>query len=113
MATVKKGWTAETTAALVEAYEAGTTLETLAVEMDKSVASLRAKLVSLGKYTTAAKATAKAAGGKATKAEVAEQIRTKVQGELVGLETLTMATLVELLASLPTATSEEIPEDSE
>lgn len=94
-ATVKT-WNETNTAVLTKGYEDGMTLEALALDLSKTVASVRSKLVALGLYqkATATKATSKA--GKSTKAEVADEIRKYTGKTLAGLETLTVATLNEL-----------------
>jgi hypothetical protein len=56
MATAKKvNYTEEQTAALIERYQAGDTVESLAESMGKAVKSVRAKLVREGVYIAAEK----------------------------------------------------------
>lgn len=95
-----KAWNEANTATLTAGYGEGKTLEVLAKELGKTVASVRSKLVALGLYKKA-EAAAKATGkGKATKADLAAKLREVTGKELVGVESLTAATLTELVEYL-------------
>ena len=52
-------YTAEMTNAIIAQYEAGVSVESIAADIDKSVRSVRSKLVREGVYVAAPKATAR------------------------------------------------------
>lgn len=98
--TTVKTWNESNTATLTAGYGEGKSLDVLAEELGKTVASVRSKLVALGLYKKA-EAGAKTTGkGKATKADLAAKLREATGKELVGVESLTAATLTELVEYL-------------
>ena len=105
-ATVVKTWNESNTATLTAGYSEGKALDVLAEELGKTVASVRSKLVALGLYKKAegVKATAK---GKTTKADLATKLREVTGKDLVGVESLTAATLTELVEYLVGNSDEE------
>ena len=52
-------YTAELTATIIDQYQAGVSVESIAADIDKSVRSVRSKLVREGVYVAAPKATAR------------------------------------------------------
>jgi len=107
MTTTTKAWNESNTAILTAGYAENKSLETLAEELGKTVASVRSKLVALGLYQKAEGAKASAGKGKATKADLANKLREVTGKDLVGLEALTVATLNELTEYLVGSSEDE------
>ena len=88
MATEKTvNYTEEQTAELVKAYVAGETIETLALNLGKSVKSITAKLAREGVY----KAKTKQTSSRKTKADLVNQIAVQTNLDPAQLESLTKA----------------------
>lgn len=106
MTTTTKTWNESNTATLTEGYAEGKTLDVLAEELGKTVASVRSKLVALGLYKKAEAGKTASKAGKTTKADLAAKLREATGKELVGVEALTAATLTELVEYLVGADDE-------
>lgn len=89
----------ESVAAIVADYKAGKALETIAQEQGRTVASVRAKLSSLGVYAKKEKETSGKKGG-LTKAALVSDIAAIITGNREGLESLQAATMADLKAIL-------------
>lgn len=97
-ATKTVNYTAEQTAQVVQAYQAGETVEAIATTMGKSVRSIVAKLSREGVYVAKGKTLANA---RVTKADLVQEIATKVGVDAEVLASLEKATheALELVAS--------------
>jgi hypothetical protein len=96
-------WTETQTGTLINMYQKGESLETLAELLQKSVASCRAKLSSEKVYKKPVKATGskKAISGKKLELISAfETLLSQPAGELAGLDKLTIKTLEKSVAAL-------------
>ena len=92
--TKQANYTPEAVAILSSRYSAGESVDAIAASMGRTVASVRAKLASLGLYKTKAKPEGKKGG--VTKAQVVSDIAAIVAGDKNGLESLTAATMADL-----------------
>ena len=81
-------YTDEQTAAAVQAYQAGSTVEAIAESLGKSVRSVVAKLSREGVYVAKAKA---AGAGRVTKSDLVARIAAKLGVEVEKLESLEKA----------------------
>ena len=84
-----QNYTAEQTAQIVQAYQAGETVEAIATQVGKSVRSIVAKLSREGVYVAKTKT---AAAGRVTKAELVAKIAAMTAVELETLASLEKAT---------------------
>lgn len=99
----------EAVATITEKYKSGESLEAIAQAAGRTVASVRAKLSSLGIYAKKEKADTGKKGG-VTKAAIVADIAAIVTGDNCGLESFQSATLSDLkslLAFLVTEMREE------
>lgn len=85
----------EAIATITDKYQAGESLETIAAATGRTVASIRAKLSSLGVYKPKEKASESKKGG-ITKAVLVSDIAAIVTGDKNGLESLQAATMADL-----------------
>ena len=84
-----QNYTAEQTAQIVQAYQAGETVEAIATQVGKSVRSIVAKLSREGVYVAKTKA---GAGARVTKADLVARIAAATGAELEVLASLEKAT---------------------
>lgn len=89
----------ESVALIVADYKAGKSLETIAQDTGRTIASVRAKLSSLGVYAKKEKQESGKKGG-VTKAMIVADIGAIVTGSREGLESLQAATMADLKAIL-------------
>jgi len=82
-------YTAEQTAAIVEAFQNGTAIEAIATQVGKSVRSVVAKLSREGVYKSKAKAVA---ASRVTKADLIAKIAEQMDVDVAKLESLEKAT---------------------
>lgn len=92
-------YSAEAIAVITEKYKNGESLDAIASATGRTVASIRAKLSSLGVYKKVEKATEGKKGG-VTKASLVSDIAAIVTGNREGLESLQAATMADLKAIL-------------
>ena len=98
-------YSAESVAIIVAEYQAGKSLETIAESAGRTVASIRAKLSSLGVYVKKEKPTEGKKGG-VTKAALVSDIAAIVTGDKNGMESLQAATMSDLKSLLAFLVSE-------
>lgn len=92
-------YSAEAVATIVADYKAGKSLESIAESAGRTVASVRAKLSSLGVYAKKEKPTEGKKGG-LTKAGIVADISAIVTGDKAGMESLQAATMADLKSLL-------------
>lgn len=89
-------YTPEMTAQIVEQYQAGTSVEDLAASIEKSVRSVRSKLVREGVYVAKPKATARKSD-EPTKKELLNELETVYPFDVNGLTGATKDAIKDLL----------------
>ena len=89
-------YTPELTAQIVEQYQAGTSVEDLATSIEKSVRSVRSKLVREGVYVAKPKATARKSD-EPTKKELLNELETVYPFDVNGLTGATKDAIKDLL----------------
>lgn len=89
-------YTPEMTAQIVEQYQAGTSVEDLAASIEKSVRSVRSKLVREGVYVAQPKATARKSD-EPTKKELLNELETVYPFDVNGLTGATKDAIKDLL----------------
>lgn len=92
-------YSAESVALIVADYKAGKSLESIAETAGRTVASVRAKLSSLGVYAKKEKVAEGKKGG-VTKAGIVADISAIVTGDKNGMESLQAATMADLKSLL-------------
>lgn len=92
-------YSAEAVAAIVADYKAGKSLESIAQECGRTIASVRAKLASLGVYAKKEKPIEGKKGG-VTKASLVSDIAAIVTGSKDSLESFQAATMSDLKSLL-------------
>lgn len=98
-------YSAEAVAFITEKYKNGESLDTIAIATGRTVASIRAKLSSLGVYVKKEKPTEGKKGG-VTKAALVSDIAAIVIGDKNGMESLQAATMSDLKSLLAFLVSE-------
>lgn len=88
-------YSAESVAAIVADYQNGVSIDAIAQKAGRTVASVRAKLSSLGIYQKKEKASEGKKGG-LTKSGIVADIAAIVTGDREGMESLQSATLADL-----------------
>ena len=94
--TKAQNYTPEMTAQIVEQYQAGTSVEDLAASIEKSVRSVRSKLVREGVYVAKPKATARKSD-EPTKKELLNELETVYPFDVNGLTGATKDAIKDLL----------------
>ena len=94
--TKAQNYTPEMTAQIVEQYQAGTSVEDLAASIEKSVRSVRSKLVREGVYVAQPKATARKSD-EPTKKELLNELETVYPFDVNGLTGATKDAIKDLL----------------
>ena len=92
-----QNYTPELTAQIVEQYQAGTSVEDLATSIEKSVRSVRSKLVREGVYIAKPKATARKSD-EPTKKELLNELEAVYPFDVNGLTGATKDAIKDLLA---------------
>lgn len=92
--TKQANYSAEAIALITGKYQAGESLDAIATATGKTVASVRAKLASLGIYKSKAKPEGKKGGE--TKETIVSEIAAMVAGDKSALESLKSATIADL-----------------
>ena len=99
--TVATNYTAEQVTAIVAAYKAGDSLESIAASVGKSVPSVRAKLASLGVYVSKTKTGDKIEKtDKANKETLAAKLSELVGCSLLNVEAASKAALLALINAI-------------
>ncbi len=94
--TKAQNYTPEMTAQIVEQYQAGVSVEDLATSIEKSVRSVRSKLVREGVYVAKPKATARKSD-EPTKKELLNELETVYPFDVNGLTGATKDAIKDLL----------------
>ena len=94
--TKAQNYTPEMTAQIVEQYQAGVSVEDLAASIEKSVRSVRSKLVREGVYVAKPKATARKSD-EPTKKELLNELETVYPFDVNGLTGATKDAIKDLL----------------
>ena len=94
--TKAQNYTPEMTAQIVEQYQAGVSVEDLAASIEKSVRSVRSKLVREGVYVAQPKATARKSD-EPTKKELLNELETVYPFDVNGLTGATKDAIKDLL----------------
>jgi len=90
-------YTAEMTAKIVDQYQAGVSVDDIASSIEKSVRSVRSKLVREGVYVAQPKATTRKADAGPTKKELLNELETVYPFDVNGLTGATKDAIKDLL----------------
>lgn len=100
MAERKVNYTEAQVASMIEAYQSGTSVDTLSEQMGKSVRSVIAKLVREGVYVAPEKPKARKVEGP-TKKELLNELERRVSFDVTGLMGATKEAIENLIAAFP------------